>query len=278
MKISLKPVEERHLTTPYFISSSMLRAFSLISPQLVYFAVNNLVTYGSAILLTNMGGAYDNSQLAASMIRIIAMLAASALLVVSFVKEKLLILPKKNNKKVLSYILTCILGLSAAAFFNVILTKAGLTEYRSEYAEAADARFLLPIWGGVLIYGIITPVTEELVHRGLIYNRARRYFNLPLAMIISPLIFGVAHGNLAQMIYAFVLGIAICAVYEKMGAFIYPVLFHASANSFIYIAMKTESIKKYVSSVAGCVVMGIVACVSMYFILRMQPEESIDKG
>lgn len=281
-KINLRPIENRILNTPYMSTSSLARSFSMISPELVYYAVNNLVTYGSAVLMSreklNAGSMNDNSLYLAALIRVIALILATAPLIYPFIKEYPRILPKNNSKKAVTVIATCLAGMAFASFFNVILTASGLTGMSKEYAETADSRFLLPIWGGIIVYGIITPVTEEIVHRGLIYNRVRRYFNLPIAMVISPLIFGVAHGNLPQMVYAFILGVVICIVYEKTGAFLFPVLFHAAANTFIYVAMKTETIRQWVSSWAGVVLMGVIGLLALWYILSLESEESIDKA
>ena len=83
---------------------------------------------------------------------------------------------------------------------------------------------------GLILYGILSPVVEEAVFRGLIYNRMKRCFNLKIALICSALIFGAYHGNIVQALYGAVLGFLIAYTYDRYGSFAAPVIFHGVAN------------------------------------------------
>lgn len=77
---------------------------------------------------------------------------------------------------------------------------------------------------------LVGPCMEELIFRGLVYKRIKRYTKNMSAVYISALLFGVYHFNLVQGLYAFALGILLCYVYEKYGTILAPVLLHISAN------------------------------------------------
>ena len=78
--------------------------------------------------------------------------------------------------------------------------------------------------------GIVAPIVEEMIFRGLIYKRVKEFSNVKAAAILSALLFGVFHGNWVQAPYAIILGLAFVFVYEKYKSIIAPILLHMSAN------------------------------------------------
>lgn len=85
---------------------------------------------------------------------------------------------------------------------------------------------------------IFGPVTEEIIFRGLIYNRLKGYMGDTMAPVyISAAVFGIYHFNLVQGIYGFLLGILLCAVMEKYGTVLASMLLHMSANLMALIMM-----------------------------------------
>lgn len=74
------------------------------------------------------------------------------------------------------------------------------------------------------------PCMEELIFRGLVYKRIKRYTKSMAGVYISALLFGAYHFNLVQGIYAFALGVLLCYVYEKYDTILAPILLHISAN------------------------------------------------
>lgn len=63
-----------------------------------------------------------------------------------------------------------------------------------------------------IVTGILAPVVEELIFRYCICNF---YRNERVAIIVSALLFGVAHMNLIQSSYAIVLGLILAVIYVK---------------------------------------------------------------
>ena len=62
---------------------------------------------------------------------------------------------------------------------------------------------------------VMTPIIEETLFRGLIYTRLKKGMPTAMAIILSSVIFGLAHGNAEQFTYTFLLGILMVLVYEK---------------------------------------------------------------
>lgn len=269
----IQPLGERHLKTPYSLNSSFARSLSIISPELVYYYLSQFVTFSAATMIgTGQYGTTassffnEHSLIIAVTIRIMAVTLAVLPLLISFKHEYPVLLPKSNKTSRIAITILC--GMMISMFFNVLAMRTGFSESSSSFSQTSSAQFSLPIWLGIIVYGLITPLTEEIVHRGLIYNRLRRYFNLPIAIITCSLIFGVSHGNIVQLVYAFIMGIFICYIYERYGAFLYPVLFHCSANITIYVCMSIAPVKAVITSVPALIAEGILSCICVALIAR----------
>lgn len=76
--------------------------------------------------------------------------------------------------------------------------------------------------------GIIAPIVEELIFR---YCICRYYPNKKLAIFMSALLFGVAHMNLIQSSYAFVIGLFLAYIYVETDNLLIPTIVHLTINS-----------------------------------------------
>ena len=270
----IKPLEDRIIKTPYMLKNSFAKSLSIVSPEFVYYYLNQLVTFGCAYLIgtgqygTEVSDTFSNhSTMWAVTIRITALIIAVLPLIWSFTKEYPRILPGKDQMmNRISYV--ALLAVSASILVNVIASSTGFTKTSESFSKTASAQFSLPLWLGILVYGLVTPVTEEIVHRGIIYNRLRRYFNLPIAVIAGSLLFGISHGNLVQFVYGTVMGIIICCLYERFGAFIYPVLFHCISNTAVYVFMSLPGLRAAVFSAWGIVFEACLTLGALYLIFR----------
>lgn len=78
--------------------------------------------------------------------------------------------------------------------------------------------------------GMLVPLAEELIFRGLIYTRIRKRIPAGAAIFFSALLFALFHGNVIQMIFAFPLALILAGLYERSGWFACPLAFHMGAN------------------------------------------------
>ena len=85
--------------------------------------------------------------------------------------------------------------------------------------------------GLFLFGGIIAPFAEELVFRGVLYQWLRDRFGMWPGILISSLIFGLAHGDIAVGGAAAILGIVLAWAFEKSQSIWPPVLIHLINNS-----------------------------------------------
>ncbi len=89
---------------------------------------------------------------------------------------------------------------------------------------------------GAAVYGILTPLIEEMLYRGIVWHRLRRGFSPLQAALLSSLLFGLAHGNLPQGLYAFVMGLIFALSYELTRRFEIPYLLHSTCNLAVLFA------------------------------------------
>lgn len=89
-------------------------------------------------------------------------------------------------------------------------------------------------FAGFILYGLLSPLTEELLFRWLLLNRIERVFNTRMAVALSALFFGIYHGNVVQGCYAFLMGAVLAVICVRTKSLTAAYLFHAVANIVIY--------------------------------------------
>lgn len=146
---------------------------------------------------------------------------------------------KLDGKQIKTILLTIATAGTAGVALNNLIAMTPVVELSSGF-QNANASF----FGGEVLFQllgscIIIPIAEELVFRGVVYQRLRIHFDVPKALLISAVIFGIVHTNMVQFIYAALLGILLAFLYEKSGFFYVPVLGHAVANTIAVIRTAT---------------------------------------
>lgn len=167
-----------------------------------------------------------------------------------------------------SVFLTVILAASASVGFNILMTITGFVQISAAYQSVADRQFGLAFGAGLILFGLISPVTEEIVFRGLIFNRMRCGYPAAAAILASGVLFGVFHGNLVQGVYGGCMGILIAYAYERMHSFVIPCLFHVTANVIVYTLSQNSAMQVRLFTIWNCVILFIVSVTCIIIIER----------
>ena len=122
------------------------------------------------------------------------------------------------------------IGILVSLAGNFLINLTNLTELSENFEQSQKLLFSGPFVIQIIGIGMIIPICEELIYRGLIFMRMRQYCNVNLAIGLSALLFAAFHGNVVQGIYGFATGVLFAYVYEKYGSLKAPVLVHVSAN------------------------------------------------
>lgn len=82
----------------------------------------------------------------------------------------------------------------------------------------------------ILAVGIVAPLIEEIIFRGMIFNQLKNNIPVALALVIQALLFGIVHLNIVQGIYAFLIGIVLGLSIIWSKSLILPVFIHMGMN------------------------------------------------
>lgn len=122
------------------------------------------------------------------------------------------------------YLITDIVIVILNGIFNL---ESVLTEHNQVVSSVLTDNIIKDI----ILLGLLAPITEEFLFRGLIFNRIRLFTEEKTAIIISALIFAFMHiGTFIQIGYAFALGYALAYSYTKFENIKIPIVIHMSFN------------------------------------------------
>lgn len=133
------------------------------------------------------------------------------------------------------YGMVALLGITGALGMGRLVTLLPLDMILGDYQNTLNNIEKAPVFLQILTIVFVTPFMEELFFRGLIYNRIKGYNDYIMAAFFSSILFGLYHMNLVQGIYAFVMGIVLCLVYQRHKSILAPVLMHIAANGTAFI-------------------------------------------
>ena len=84
------------------------------------------------------------------------------------------------------------------------------------------------IWS-LIFAGILSPIVEEMLFRGIMLNKIRMYGD-KVAIITTAIMFGLFHANFSQFFYAVGLGVIFAYVTLKTGTIKYSIILHIVIN------------------------------------------------
>lgn len=191
--------------------------------------------------------------------------------------KKMGIIPnKKANLFQYSYIIGISIALSLG--LNNILLLSNLAEYSESYQETATILYAPAFPVQILCVGIIIPIMEEMVFRGLVYKRMKESKSMFYALLTSSVLFGVYHGNSVQFIYALLTGVMLGYLYEKYGSLKAPILAHMLMNIVSCVLTKADVFTWIFSNMArmATITIGCAAVGSTMFVMIRGINEKTD--
>lgn len=172
--------------------------------------------------------------------------------------------------------------LAASVFLNLFLAGVGAVHADAAAADASAqaGRVSLPL--GILIYGILSPLVEETVFRGItlqrLYllcheNKSRKTAFL-LAAGLSSLLFGIYHGSLVQGVYAAAMGFLFCLFLALGGNLFGVIVLHGGANVMTLFLSRAGAFRSASASVmAGA--FGIAFCCGGYVLFSRKHKNEV---
>ncbi len=177
--------------------------------------------------------------------------------------RKRLALSHLRRERPRNYLIALLVSCCAVLGLNLLFDLTGIIDNSAAYQAVAERQLSAALAVGLLCYGVISPLAEELVFRGIVYNELKRNYRLSMAMLISALLFGLYHMNPVQGVYGFIMGLLLAYLYEYFGSFLWPALVHMLANCLAYILSNTNVSNTYIHSWATAVVCAVVTIVGI---------------
>lgn len=141
--------------------------------------------------------------------------------------------PARGNMAPLSYLGWLCVSLTFVAVGNVVgqaFTNIITLLTGSKPTSANDLLGQGSVWWALLFIGILAPIFEEIIFRKFVVDALRRYGE-GTAVLLSALIFGLAHGNFTQCFYTFGLGLILAVLYCRTGKLIASIIPHMLLNT-----------------------------------------------
>lgn len=131
-------------------------------------------------------------------------------------------------------LLWTMVGCAALALFcNGLISLLPLSQWSEGYEEVSETLYSGNVWIRIAAVAFFGPAVEELVMRGLLYQRLRNMMRPAAAILWSSLAFGIFHGNIVQGVYAFLVGLFFAWLMERSQRILVPMVGHMAANLFV---------------------------------------------
>lgn len=161
-----------------------------------------------------------------------------------------LALPRSRS----SVLLACLLGLGCLLFWSSLTGLLDMWQLLPEMPwteramESLLGSGLVPLLVSV---GVVTPVYEELLFRGIIFSRMRRVLRPTTALILQAAVFGAVHVDPVKVVYAFALGILFALVYLWTASLWVPIAAHVAVNAGAFLALPLASLWGHLGHLYG---------------------------
>lgn len=275
-----KEAADKSFTPDFFVKS-----LAVLAPLALYWLITSAVTIaaGMAVGLVSAenGGAGMTAWLEQYSAQLSVGVGAAAIVVTYpfmyrlFKQERIpeisAVVGRNNAKRLRRFGAGIFLWAGVTALgLNIAMNYLNIFQTSDAYTKVSNIQYSVPVLAGVVVYGVLTPVGEELVFRGVLYNRLKKYMSPFAAVIVSALIFGLYHGNLVQFIYAAVMGMCMAVLYESYERLSAPVLFHCGANCFVYVIAKWEAASSAVSNIPVMALCLMMTAIGIWWTLKRQ--------
>jgi hypothetical protein len=103
--------------------------------------------------------------------------------------------------------------------------------------DSFDHNLVVVILGLGVVLG--APIAEEIFFRGFFFAGMRRYLNMPLAGLLSGVVFSAAHGQVGLVLPFALVGLVLAYAYERSGTLLAPIGIHFVFNAVSFIVLVT---------------------------------------
>lgn len=233
----LQPVAQAHMQRPRF--EKPLGGKILFQAALIVVATSVVVLFGLSILLSLLFGVSDDVGFFKILVLTLGLHSAVTLLCLWWLlkfhkvsREQIGAVPLGPQRWHLLWQLPLVVIIAVGMqliIFGVFQAPEPVAQAQLADGVASVGFGYFPFWFiGVAIF---TPLWEELFFRGIFFNVARNKWGFTAAVIITSLVFALAHMTPVLIPYLFVLGVAAALLRNFHGSLVASVALHMTVNS-----------------------------------------------
>jgi len=168
---------------------------------------------------------------------------------------------KESRLKDLFFII--ILGISLSLFYNTLIFNLNkIYNFTNLYEGSVNTLVVL------ISTGLIAPIIEELMFRGIVYNELKKLFSKMKSIILCSVIFAILHFTGVQIIYAFGFSFLLIFVYEKYKTIKAPIILHMTSNItttlFVPFLIKDYIVVNHLIQIVAIIIFGLVLYFKIY--------------
>lgn len=112
---------------------------------------------------------------------------------------------------------------------DIFLSSISLFGYENNIDMSFETKTPFENFLYIFSVAVIPAFTEEFMFRGIILHKLRAYGD-SFAVLVSSLFFGLIHGNLVQIPFAFIVGLALSFAVIKTGSLLPSIIVHFTVN------------------------------------------------
>lgn len=163
-----------------------------------------------------------------------------------------------------------LLGLASyvsALGLGIIISELFPSEYYIlKSVELANAGLILT--GADFLFTVILgPICEELIFRGILFNRLNKRIPVILSIFLTSILFALFHPDTAQ-ISSFIFGITMCIAYLLSSNILIPVTLHMLNNLLSITVSHIPNMESHLSSQIAMIILTILTVISLIYIFK----------
>ena len=184
-------------------------------------------------------------------------------------------LPKSKELftfSVFTGLLICSIGDRATAFISAFISAAGVD---FEKPEGLDVNTPTGYVLQIVAYAVIPPLVEEFAMRGVVMQPLRKYGDR-FAIVVSAVLFAALHGNMVQIPFAFIAGLALGYFAIITNSIWTSVAIHCLNNLSatvisIYYTNHSENDVFFFYAIEGAIL--IIGIIAFILFMRLKPQK-----
>ena len=180
-------------------------------------------------------------------------------------------IPQWKKAPVSKYWPVAVMGIVGCIGVTCLSAMVQLVLYDPQYQDATAAVYSSSFPVELICLGIISPVAEEMMFRGVMFRRYRENRGFFYSALWSSVFFALMHTNLIQLVYSFLLGILLSYLYEKFGSVKAPVFLHILLNSGSVVFTETgvfDWLGGGAERMAAAVIVSAFICSAMFVLIQ----------